>query len=167
MHTDHAKLLRFLKTGEDLDSLPLEKLIELGITDKQREMQVRRFVLTEGIEFSIRPFPVSYPEQHGGECFAQSLVLSINAEITFVEGFALSPTGQMAPHHAWCEDADGVVDCTWQNNGLAYLGIRFDSDYVYSRWRSVRGTFSLKEYSRLNDDGILGGRVCGWKQRTH
>ncbi len=151
VRTDHiATIRRYLETGEDLDSHSAGELNQLSITDIERELNLRQQVSARGSEFSIRPFPTSYSEQLNGECFLQSLLLSINAEITYVEGFALSPLGKLAHHHAWCEDADGIVDCTWMNTGLAYVGIRFSGDYILGEWEKRRGNLDAK-YSLLSE----------------
>jgi hypothetical protein len=151
MSDDDLRLRRYLESGEDLDALTQETLRKLRITiDIQFEKQIRHFVLAEGSAFSTQPFPESFKDQSRGECFIQSILLSINAELRYVEGYALAPDGTLANRHAWCVDAaGGIVDCTWQNAGLAYFGFQFPSEYVDRRWAELRGSFDVREYSLL------------------
>jgi len=150
---DDSRLRRCLETKEDLDAMTQEELRREGITDVLLEKQLRQFVLSQGSAFSRQTFPrETTTVQPLGECFRLSILLSMNAELTYVEGFALSQRGTPAFHHAWCEDSlGGIVDCTWANTGLAYFGLRFPSDYVEQRWDELRVKFCcLKEYSLLD-----------------
>jgi hypothetical protein len=159
---DQLKL--YLERDADLDALNGEQLKELGFDDRQKMRRLRQFVLDNGCCFRIRPYPSARQvTQYLGECFAQSLLLSINAELTYVEGFALSPHGTVALRHAWCEDDGGLVDCTWSNEGRAYFGVRFSSDYVDGYYETIRAEFGRK-WSLLDAPEIIDGRIANWKK---
>jgi hypothetical protein len=160
--------LWFLETDADLKGLTAEELKKERISDLEMTRRLRRFVVEAGNRFAIEPFPTSrFKLQPVGECFWQSLRLSIDAELVFVEGFALSPKTNVALHHAWCADSDGrLVDFTWGNTGRAYFGIRFCSDYVWSRWKLLRSEWGTKP-SLLDDAhnewAIINRRIDGWR----
>jgi len=122
----------------------------LETCDESADQELRAFVLARGEEFTRQPYPQDGPRiQPLGECFQQSILASINAQLAYVEGFALAPDG--VHHHAWCADERGrVVDCTWGEHGLAYFGVRLPDDFLNLRWQELRVSWvPQKEYALL------------------
>jgi len=123
----------------------------LETCDVPTDRELRAFVLANGERYTRQPYPENGPRLRPlGECFQQSIVLSIDVEqLAYVEGFALARDGRPY-HHAWCADEHArVVDCTWGAHGLAYFGVRLPPDFVNRRWQELRGTNSAKDYNLL------------------
>jgi hypothetical protein len=161
MPSEMEKLRRHLATGEDVERLTPEQKLELG----DFWPEVRRFVLAQETEFAIRPYADKYKEKKpGGECFVQSMAMADNWELTYVEGHAICPRGRIQ-HHASCEDADGLVRLHLGNEGLAYLGICFRSDYVRERYVELRGAYELRRYSLLDDAARDSAGLAGPSQK--
>jgi hypothetical protein len=85
------------------------------------------FVLQHGVFFAPRPFPPRVPQGAPKQCYGNALVIAATRGLRYFEGYALTP--QMdAWQHAWNADASGLIDSTWMNTGLAYLGVEFSLD---------------------------------------
>ena len=87
-----------------------------------------RFTLTRlGVP---RPFPAEYEPGRwkGLHCRLYSGQLAErHAELRVVSGYALAPTGAWVAHW-WCtDDAGRVVDPSWWNEGLDYVGIDIET----------------------------------------
>jgi hypothetical protein len=87
------------------------------------------FVLRHGTWYEPRPYPANLREGLIKYCFGNSILLSAAHGFRYVEGFALLPPPYSAGvpiHHAWNVDAFGaLIDSTWNNEGIAYLGVEF------------------------------------------
>ena len=61
------------------------------------------------------------------QCFGNALVLAVTRGYRYFEGIALPDIPvRISMHHGWCLTPDGaLVDNTWMNTGLAYLGVEF------------------------------------------
>lgn len=57
-------------------------------------------------------------------CFGNAIVLAGYYGLKYVEGFAIAPTGEIILH-AWNDDDGVLVDSTWANTGVMYLGVEF------------------------------------------
>jgi hypothetical protein len=58
-------------------------------------------------------------------CFGNAIVDAAKHGFRYVEGFALTPEGEVIMH-GWCVRPDGRLhDSTWCNTGLAYIGVEF------------------------------------------
>lgn len=83
------------------------------------------FVLREGQVYRPRQTPdlVGAPRA----CYGNSIALAAIYGFRYVEGYAVDPgLARTVIHHAWNLDDDGLlVDSTWANCGLAYLGVEF------------------------------------------
>jgi hypothetical protein len=89
------------------------------------------------------------------ECFYNSLTLSIEHNLIYCEGYALSKF--IPTMHAWCLDpvTEEVIDTTW-TTGYSYLGVRFDKVYAVAATLK-RGYYGLldnmeQEYPLLRID---------------
>jgi hypothetical protein len=163
-----ALFMWYLETDADLEALTTAELKKERITDLEMTRRLRRFVLEEGNRFPLQAFPTSrFKLQPIGESFWQSLRLSIDAELTFVEGFALSPNKDVALHHAWCTDSNGLlVDSTWGNTGRGYFGVQFASDYVWERWKVLRSDWGMKPSlldDAQNEWAIINRKTDRWR----
>lgn len=81
------------------------------------------FVMKHGQWFEADPYP-RMPRGAQLQCFGNSIVLGVLYGHRYVEGYALSPAGQVI-HHGWNSDDGRLVDSTWLNTGLAYIGVEF------------------------------------------
>ncbi|OXM44805.1 hypothetical protein [Amycolatopsis alba] len=71
-----------------------------------------------------------------------------------MEGSALADTGPVTPH-AWCAHPDGTAeDPTWNDPGLAYLGIAFTPEYL-AEFEARRGTVTVLFDQHLDDMRFL------------
>lgn len=91
---------------------------------------IYQFILDRGIKFKITES--SFPRLGKmKECFRNAAMLvTENKNYTYCEGFAM---GAVIPVlHAWCIDGAGnVIDPTWEN-GSDYLGVPFNTKYLWS-----------------------------------
>lgn len=81
------------------------------------------FVLQHGRIYEglwARKYPIGAQKM----CFGNAILLSGRHGLKYVEGFALAPTGELILH-AWNEESGQLVDCTWANTGLLYIGVEF------------------------------------------
>ncbi len=84
------------------------------------------FVLQHGTAYD----PASFTHVDGAprSCYGNSLVNATAMGWSYVEGYAMGPTG-LVVQHAWCVRPDGVpVECTWPIDvipALAYRGVTF------------------------------------------
>lgn len=82
------------------------------------------FVLSHGVYYRPAPFP-DYKQGVPLQCFGNSIVMAATHGLAYVEGFAVAPSGEVILH-AWNADPLGhLVDVTWCNTGVAYLGVPF------------------------------------------
>lgn len=137
------RLKRYLETNEDIDALSAEERARLDIGERDMDRSLRQYVLRKGrgCKVETSPHPV-VPTNRGG-CFADSIELSAkNQFLTYVEGYAISPDGKAAIHHAWCEDSEGrLIDFTWERRGgrgLAYFGIRFSGEHARKKLNTLQ-----------------------------
>lgn len=81
--------------------------------------------------------------QRPRECFRNALLVALeDRDMSYVEGYAESPSG-MVVLHAWNVNPFGVViDTTWASPGRGYLGIRFDTDEV-DEYTDMRGVYGV------------------------
>lgn len=84
------------------------------------------FVLRHGDWYEPAPLPPGVRPGLPRLCFGNAIANCIRFhDWLYVEGFALTPEG-LPFHHAWNLDAGNMLrDTTWQNRGLAYLGVVF------------------------------------------
>lgn len=84
------------------------------------------FVAEHGREYRIEPwsrFP--YPQGLQRHCFGNAINLAAVFGLKYVEGVAVAPSLQVILH-GWAADEQGrVIDSTWMNTGLLYLGVEF------------------------------------------
>jgi hypothetical protein len=83
------------------------------------------FTLRMGRAWTAQPLPAWVARGPMRQCYENAGTLCIeNRNLTYVEGYALSP-GLPPIHHAWCVDADGcVIDNTFQDSDrVQYFGV--------------------------------------------
>jgi hypothetical protein len=86
------------------------------------------FLLQHGIWHEPAPLPARVRRGAPKACYGNALVLAIQHGYRYVEGYASADISQMPfpVHHAWNLDPEGnLIDNTWRNTGLAYLGVEF------------------------------------------
>jgi hypothetical protein len=83
------------------------------------------FVLRHGQTFAVRRWQKEWFRGQPRMCFGNSIIAAFRHGWRYVEGFALNMCGTDAVLHAW-NSADGqLIDTTWLNGGLAYIGVEF------------------------------------------
>ncbi len=85
------------------------------------------FLLQHGEWFSAQSWRHSGFEGVPKTCYSHSYMLcKDHRNLRYVEGSAIYSAFPLAIDHAWTTDVIGnLIDGTWLNNGLAYLGVRF------------------------------------------
>jgi hypothetical protein len=87
------------------------------------------FVLAHGVWHKPVPFPKWIPKGLPRSCFGNSITGAVMRGWKYIEGYALADCGEgmlFPTQHAWNLDGDGrLVDTTWLNRGVAYLGVEF------------------------------------------
>lgn len=124
--TDNEKTLK--RMLEQMDEM------KQSVCRNQQQFQsMERYVLDYGEWWAPQPLPAKYRRGVPKLCFQQSQALARRYKsLRYVEGFVMDAKIQCMPfHHGWCVDAGGrVVDVTWPEAGLAYLGVVFDLKFV-------------------------------------
>jgi hypothetical protein len=91
-------------------------------------INIPHFVLELGRPMGdMKPFPKNLTKGKKKECFRNAMLLAIEKNWTYCEGYALAviPT-----HHAWVLDDDGdVIDPTW-DEGVDYYGVEIPMSYA-------------------------------------
>ena len=83
------------------------------------------FLVQHGVDYRPGAAWRHYPRGKQKECFGNAISLAASRRIPYVEGVALSPSGEIFSH-AWNLTPLGrLVDSTWCNCGLAYIGVVF------------------------------------------
>jgi hypothetical protein len=87
---------------------------------------VEDFLLQHG-EWQRPTQPLALPRGAPKSCFGNALYLAATLGYRYIEGMAIPDISvPIAMHHGWNLTRDGVlVDNTWMNTGLAYLGVEF------------------------------------------
>lgn len=101
-------------------------------------------------------------------CYYNAISLALDAGLTYVEGMAIFPGGQLLVEHAWCVDAeDQVHDPTWEQPGLAYFGVPFAIEYVrhrlYQQYETRNGLVGSLISAGDDEFALLNGTAEGWK----
>lgn len=94
-------------------------------------------ILREGKQYAspkrARPYGSGIRKRKDRECYNNSVEVSVQYDLTYVEGIAYRP-GLIPVEHAWCVDADdNVIDPTWSKPGSAYIGVPMDTEAVWAR----------------------------------
>lgn len=83
------------------------------------------FVLEHGRGYLITDWKETNQIAPHRLCFANSISLAARNNLKYIEGFTLSPKGEIILH-AWNATESGeLIDSTWANTGLAYYGVEF------------------------------------------
>jgi hypothetical protein len=94
-------------------------------------LSVMEFVHRHGKVFEPAPWDGRFKKGRMKQCFSNAFILAVESGLRYVEGYAVSPHFPMPISHAWNVDEQGrAVDITWENKGLAYLGIEFATGRV-------------------------------------
>jgi hypothetical protein len=106
------------------------------------------FLLQHGIDYKPTPWRGQFKQGAPKNCYGNAIVLAGWYGLRYIEGVCLSPVGMVIPH-AWNLNAKGkLIDSTWLNTGLVYIGVEFSVERA--------------------DDAIWHGDACvldDWKRR--
>ena len=86
------------------------------------------FVLQHGREYRPQPWPRENQRGADRQCYGNALILAGRYGLKYVEGVAVSPFGAVIPHGWNSNSAGELIDSTWLNSGLVYLGIEFSAE---------------------------------------
>lgn len=118
--TDHqTELVRYLEMMRKMrGETPPEGYTYAGLED---------FLIREGTWYEPRPLPSGISTGTPRCCFQNALVLAILHGFAYIEGLAVPDIGIPLPAlHAWNLTPEGqLVDNTWADPGLAYIGVPF------------------------------------------
>lgn len=93
-------------------------------------------------EFRVAAKPAKYEWMTGRACFENAfLLVTASSVLRYGEGcaFVPFPSGGFWLHHAWAVDlADTVIDVTWRDPGLRYIGITVPPDRLRKRQRQKK-----------------------------
>jgi len=100
-----------------------------GIPNGYTYAGVGDFLLRHGVWYEPRPLPKSIRHGAPRQCFANAVMLGRIKGLRYVEGYALAQfkgDALLPVQHGWNLDRDGnLIDATWREPGLAYLGVEF------------------------------------------
>lgn len=84
------------------------------------------FLAQHGRVYPATPWTGKHKRGVPVQCYGNAIALAVmHSNLKYIEGAALAPTGSLFLH-GWNEDEDGaLVDSTWCNTGLLYLGVEF------------------------------------------
>jgi hypothetical protein len=119
MTEDQQQLLAFMEKMKTLKTpcMAANEFLYKGI---------EHFLLEHGRWYTPEPWTGKYMLGAPKQCFGNALILGATASIRYVEGLATIPELPFPVHHAWNLDQRGVlVDNTWCNTGVLYLGVEF------------------------------------------
>jgi len=121
--------------------------------DDLQYLCIEDFILKEGKAFKPKPLPDKYEPGEIKQCFRNAFLLSLgHMELTYVEGYAFCEN-LIPVHHAWCVDPDGnVVDPTWRDTGIEYIGVPFSQKYAMSLIQK-KGCYGILD---MNKDLLKG-----------
>jgi hypothetical protein len=83
------------------------------------------FILRHGVEYRPRPWSFVYPQGTQKQCYGNAITLAAKYKLKYVEGVVLTPDGQVILHGWNATATNSLVDSTWMNTGLLYLGVEF------------------------------------------
>lgn len=152
-------------------------------------MSANNYVLERGEEFKPRPLPKEEEHLRGpvGQCYKNAIDVALGMggrerreDLRYVEGFALPNIAIGIPiRHGWLVDPEGnVLDVTWPEVGLEYIGVPFsDREIRETALRTgqygMLGSRNLPFLREGEDLGALryppifaGDRVLVWDGRT-
>jgi hypothetical protein len=96
---------------------------------------IEDFLAREGSFWTPQPLPERFPQMPPKYCYATSQHFASLFGLRYVEGIA---AGIIPVMHAWClDDSDRVVDATWEDTGVAYLGVVVPEDRIPSKGASL------------------------------
>lgn len=121
-----------------------------------------RYLLEHGRFYTPYERPKKYRRGKQKECYGASQMLALeNRELTYVEGLSFKHVGGLLRvEHGWCVTQEGkVVDPTWQEPGLVYLGIPFEYEFIRRHM--------LKNLGERVQSAVLGPEVYWPGQYEH
>lgn len=120
--------------GALIDSMKHFEMLRLSLGDNvmfKPEHTAQAVVLKYGQEFKGAPRPDWLARGTPKECFKNALLLSLETNLIYVEGFMFRFIPIM---HAWCIDDDGtVIDPTIDDpQDCEYIGIPLNPEFILS-----------------------------------
>lgn len=118
MTENETHLLRDMEMFRKMRGSPPEGYEYSGMQD---------FLVREGTWYTPSPLPQGVRRGVPKGCYGNALTQAILRGWTYVEGLAIPDIGVPLPmQHAWNVTPEGVlVDNTWDEVGLAYIGVPF------------------------------------------
>ena len=102
-------------------------------------------VLKFGVQNESAPRPKSFRKGTPKQCFANSAKLAMRKKnLIYVEGYGVMKNLGIPLLHAWVVErgSNKVIDVTTDNFDT-YVGIKFSTSYLKSRWNACKECFSM------------------------
>lgn len=83
------------------------------------------FLAQHGVDYRPTPWSFAYTQGAQKQCYGNAINLAAKYKLRYIEGVALAPDGQVILHGWNATATNDLVDATWCNTGLSYLGVEF------------------------------------------
>jgi hypothetical protein len=83
------------------------------------------FILRHGVDYRPQPWSFPYPLGAQKACFGNAISQAGKYGLKYIEGVVLAPDGRVILHGWNATATNELVDSTWLNTGLLYLGVEF------------------------------------------
>jgi hypothetical protein len=84
------------------------------------------FVMKHGKVYTPQRLPGQYDYLAPRACYGNAVIMAERHGLPYVEGYAMTALHDIPMLHAWNVDPEGrVIDTTWREAGVAYLGVEF------------------------------------------
>lgn len=142
---DRTTLLKKLRSSQGCKYIGIEELI-----------------LTYGKAMSAQPMPATIRRGLPKSCYYNSQKVAFkHSDLIYVEGYAIAQDISIPFAHAWLMTLEGfAIDVTWDEPGVAYFGIPFNTDWIKSilAARKARGredNLSMLEGNYIEEFSLL------------
>jgi hypothetical protein len=130
----------------------------------RRYQSLEGFIAANGREYTAAKRPRGVRKRRDGWCFKNTVSLMLSRpdlDITYVEGYAMSPHGLIPTLHAWAALPDGtVIDPTWRDpDRCAYFGVPIPEDSMGAMLSASRCYGFFSEDWRRGYPTLTLGRI--------
>lgn len=119
---------------------------------------IEELVLDYGRAMSAKPMPKNIKRGLPRSCYHNSQKLAFErSDLIYVEGYAIAQDVLIPFAHAWLMTPEGfAIDVTWDEPGVAYLGIPFNTDWIKSILAARKARGREDDISMLEGNHLEG-----------